>query len=116
MTMNNNVSDSVYFALTPSHIKKIEEYIADPMTATTIREQKGPSRKSQYITSELIYYWMIQFNIPVEFEKWHINRLIMLIRVCSEENKPAKKVNPADTARRYRELNKARKAKYHTRG
>lgn len=117
MTINSDVPKSVYAALSPTDFKKIVDYIEDPMTATTIREDpKSKTKKSQFITSELIYYWMIQFGIPVEFEKWHINRLTTLIRVCSEENKPAKKVNPEDTARRYRELNKARKAKYHTRG
>lgn len=102
-------------ALRQSDIDKITKYITDPMTATTIKET-GNKHSNQKITNELIYYWMIQYGIPHEFEKWHINRLIMLIRVCSEESKPSKKRSNQEIARSYRELNNARLAKYKTRG
>ena len=86
------------------------------MTATTIKEEKGKGGLGQKITSELIYCWMIQYNIPHEFEKWHISRLITLIRVCSEESKPKKKMKRNEIIELNRARNAARKAKYNTKG
>jgi hypothetical protein len=117
MTIEKNIDDSVYLALTMDNIKSINEYMLDPMTATTIFEIKDKQKpKQKKITSELIYYWMIQFGIPFTCEKWHINRLIMLIRVCSEENKPKKKRPASEIAAEQRALNAARRAKYKTKG
>lgn len=84
MTLNQKVDPKVYTALKIADIKKIEEYIRDPHTATTIydyRPNKG--RSNDIITSEIIYYQMITLGIPFECEKWHLNRLLTLIRVCA---------------------------------
>ena len=117
MSLNPDVDPNVFYRLTRKDLSAINEYIEDPMTASTIREVEGGRRHgNERITSELIYYWMIQFGIPVEFEKWHINRLIMLIRICSEKNKPAKKMSQSDIAARYRAINNANRAKFHTKG
>ena len=115
MTTNKNVNPDVYYNI-PDHIfKEIEEYISDPMTATWIRESpQGGAR--QIITSELIYYWMVSYQIPFECQKWHLNRLIMLIRVCDEKNKPQKKMSQREILSRNAALNASRRAKLHTRG
>ena len=110
MTLNRNVDDNVYLCLTNGDIDKVNSYIEDPMSATKPKKIGSPSRET--ITSELIYYWMIALNIPVEFEKWHINRLLTLIEVCNIKNAPPKKMT---TAQR-RALNNQRKARLHTRG
>lgn len=94
------VPDEVYDAMRESDFKVIASYMNDPMTATTVRtDPKRPGGRKQIITSELIYYWMTACNIPFECEKWHINRLMMLITVCSEKNKPAKKRKMSRKAR-----------------
>lgn len=117
MTLNKEVDSSVYFGLTQKNVEDINRYMQDEMTATRIKEiKKNGSRANQEVTSELIYYWMIQFGIPFSCEKWHINRLIMLIRVCAEENKPRKKRSTKDIASDYRALNAARKAALNTKG
>ena len=117
MTLNKELDPSVYFGLTRENIEAINKYMQDDMTATKIKDIKGnSSRSSQMITSELIYYWMIQFGIPFSCEKWHINRLIMLIRVCAEENKPREKRSSKDIAADYRALNAARRAALNTKG
>ena len=67
----------------------IMQYINDPMTATTIKDTPG-KRNNELITSELIYYWMVALEIPFECEKWHINRLLTLIKICNIKNQPAK--------------------------
>ena len=117
MTLTKNVPDSVYNYLSIDNVRAINAYMQDSMTATTINDvQSKTAPRSQKVTSELIYYWMIQFGIPFTCDKWHINRLIMLIRVCAEENKPKKKRSAKAIAEDYRMLNAARKAQYGTKG
>lgn len=117
----NNVPDDVFDRLTPEHISAISDYIQNDMTATWFSDHKkahknGRNDKGEIITAELIYYWMISYNIPVEFQKWHLNRLLTLIRVLSVKNDPKNDKKPKMTAEQRRALNKARQAKYHTRG
>ena len=102
MTLNPNVPDIAYTVLSKSNIKQINEYIENPMTATTVNSRKIVNRrvKQDIITSELIYYWMTAFNIPFECEKWHINRLLMLIKVCNAMNAAPDKSKPDMAARR----------------
>lgn len=116
MTLTQNVDPMIYNFLTKAQIEEILKYIQEPMTATTISSHGG-GRGHQVVTAEVIYYWMISFGIPVEVcQKWHLNRLMMLIRVCGEMNGPKKKIGPQDLAMRNNSLNAARKAALHTRG
>lgn len=114
MTITQNVKPIVYSLLTSKNFEEIDEYINDSMTATYfLEEESGKSR--DVITSELIYYWMIAQNIPVEFEKWHLNRLLALIKVCNMKNSP-KKMSKKEIMRRNSAINAARKKKYNTKG
>lgn len=111
-----NVDDLTYRSLTKENIDKVADYINNPMTATRINTFGRPGKK-EVLTSELIYYYMIAQNIPVEFEKWHINRLITLIEVCAIKNDPKpRKMSLSDIARQNRAINNARRAKYRTKG
>ena len=105
MTITQNVSDDVYERITPQILKQVMDYTQDPMTATWIREEKTGKRGSEQITSELIYYWMVSMNIPFECQKWHLNRLLTLIRICSIKNQPAKKMKQGDVLRQYAATN-----------
>lgn len=116
MTISQNVEDSVYMRITQSHINIVRDYIDDSMTATTFSELGQKKFNEEVITAEVIYYWMVAFNIPFECQKWHLNRLLTLIRVCNIMNQPAKKANRKDTLSRQRALNEARRAKFGTRG
>lgn len=127
MTINKNVDQAAYSCLTASDIKAIQEYIDDPMTATTFNEDvikklnedksKAPSKKKfKSITSEEIYYQMTALNIPFECEKWHFSRLQTLIRVCAIKNAPQKKMGKKEIMKQNRALNEARKASMHTKG
>ena len=114
MTITKNVDPNIYVCLTAENIQEIVNYINAPLTATTIRDT-GKSNH-EIVTSELIYYWMISLNIPVKFEKWHLNRLITLIRVCSIKNQPAKKMSRGEIMQRNAALNAARKKRWNTKG
>lgn len=115
MTLTQNVNPEIYKYLNQDAINKINAYIEAPMTATTFREDQG-KRNNEIITNEIIYYWMVSFNIPFECQKWHLNRLLTLIRVCSIKNTPAKKMSTREIMNRNRALNKARRAQLHTKG
>ncbi len=116
MTLTKNISDDVYNHLTSENVKDVLAYIRDPMTATTFgREDKGPNNR-EVITSELIYYWMIASNIPFECQKWHLNRLITLIRVCSIKNTPPKKRSKRDIMSRNAALNASRRKQMNSKG
>lgn len=118
MTVYPSGLDPMYYlALTPENISEITDYIEDPMTATTINILKSPGAKKETLTSELIYYYMIAQNIPIELEKWHINRLITLIEICAIKNDPKpKKMSRSAIMQQNKALNAARRAKYKTRG
>lgn len=116
MTKTQNVDPNLYKMLTPEQITEVNKYIDDPMTATTINKTEGKGGTAKVITSEEIYYYMVAFQIPFECQKWHFNRLMMLIRICDEKNKPKKKMRRGETANKYRNLNAARRARLGTRG
>lgn len=107
MTLTQNVPEIVYSFLTKENIDEINNYIADPMTATTFSD-KSKKRNNRIITSELIYYWMFANQIPKECEKWHINRLMTLIGVFGAENNQ-EKMSKKDLAKKYASLNAARR-------
>lgn len=116
MTITPNVSDEVYSHLTVDNIMQVNKYIDHPMTATTFPKSKKGVGSKEIITSEIIYYWMITLNIPSEYQKWHLNRLLTLIQVCNVKNEPAKKMSKSEILSRNRALNAARKQKLNTRG
>lgn len=116
MTINQGVDPEAYLFLSKNDFEKIFSYISDSMTATTISNRKNSSSR-EIITSEIIYYWMVTLNIPFDpCQKWHLNRLLTFIEVCSIKNQPAKKMSNKELARRNANLNAARRAKYGTRG
>lgn len=114
MSLTKGLDDDFYKSLPNDIIHQIDEYIDNPMSATTIKEQDSFSR--DIITSEIIYYWMIELGIPFECQKWHLNRLIKLIRVCEIKRAPDKKMSQKEVMQRNRELNEARKKQYNTKG
>jgi hypothetical protein len=120
MTINQNVDPDVYKAITPTQQQEILDYIKDPMTATwfgdDVKKTGKRGRKTEVITSELIYYWMVALQIPSEYEKWHLNRLLTLIQVCNSYNQPPKKMSKNEIIRNNDALNAARRAAMRTRG
>lgn len=115
MTLTQNVDPIVYSALTQDNIATINRYIAAPMTATRFNPM-NEKRSGQEITAELIYYWMIVLGIPFECQKWHLNRLLTLIRVCSIKSKPPENMKKKDILKQNAAINAARRNRTHSKG
>lgn len=117
MTITKNVDPSVYDRLTSDNILQIDNYIGDSMTATYFSEDHTkPKASREVVTSELIYYWMIAQGIPIECERWHLSRLLTLIRVCNIKNSPPKKMSRKSILAQNAALNAARRKQYNTKG
>lgn len=114
MTITPNVNPLSYYNIRNEDLLRINDYIEDPMTATTFSNGNRPNR--EVITAEVIYYWMIANRIPFECQKWHINRLLTLINVCSIKNTPPKKMSKADLRSRNTALNAARRKALNSKG
>lgn len=116
MIQTPNIAPEVFDRLTLENLEEINNYINAKKSATWFSDDSHQSRNGEVITSELIYYWMIVFTIPLECENWHLSRLFTLIRVCNVKNAPPKKKSTAEIAARNRDLNARRKAQLGTRG
>ena len=116
MTITQNVPPEVYDNIPNYIIEEIINYIGSPMTATRFYDDRNQKRNREVVTSELIYYWMIALNIPFECQKWHLNRLLTLIRVCNIKNTPPKKMSKRSIMSRNAALNAARRKQLNTRG
>lgn len=116
MALTQNVKPDIYNRLTQENIEAINDYINAPMTATTFSDRQSKGRNREIITAELIYYWMVALNIPFECQKWHINRLLTLIRVCEIKSETPKKLTPNEIRSRNAALNAARRKRLNTKG
>lgn len=123
MTINHNVDKRVYNVLPQEIVDKISDYIETPQTATTFASDRmnkkggGYGGRHQIITTELIYWEMTVNNIPFSCEKWHLSRLLTLIRVCGIKNSTTKrKRSKASIARQNAALNKQRRQQLGTSG
>lgn len=115
MCLTQNVDPEVFNRIPSDVMKQINAYIENPMTATTFSDNKK-EKSREIVTSELIYYWMVSLNIPFECQKWHLNRLLTLVRVCSLKNQPSKKMSQNEIIARNRALNAERRARLKTKG
>lgn len=116
MTITQNVDPNTYLALTPEIIEQVNAYISDSMTATFFSGKEPGRGSGKIVTSELIYYWMVALNIPFECQKWHLNRLLTLIKVCNLESAPPKKRSKRDVMAQNKALNAARRKRLGSRG
>lgn len=108
MTITQNPDPILLKQIQKYHLRTIYEYMEEPMTATTFKEDHSPYGTREVVTAEIIYYWMTAFNIPFSCEKWHLNRLLTLINVCNKKNQPKKKMSRGQILKQQHELNAAR--------
>lgn len=116
MTITQNVSPLVYAGLSSKNIEEVAAYIEDSQTATWFTDTNKPQGQREATTSELIYYWMVAFNIPMECQKWHLSRLLTLIKICNIKNQKPKKMGKKAVMSDNRALNAARRARLNSKG
>lgn len=112
----NDVPPEIINYTTKAQGEIINNYIADPMTATWFADDKTPSRQTEIHTAEVLYYYMVTLGIPWEAQYWHINRLITLIKVISAKNAPPKKRSASEMAAERRALNEQRLRAFKAKG
>lgn len=116
MTITKNVDPLIYKNLTKDVFEKINRYINDEMTATTFRDDKRGSGR-EIVTAELIYFWMVNFGIPFECKKWHLNQLLTLIKVCAIKAEASeKKMSKSEIMRQNQEINALRRKRLNSKG
>ena len=115
-----NVDPEVIKRIPQSEVEKIDKYINYPATATTFGGPKGGKGggRNEIVTSELIYYWMVSMNIPIECQKWHLQRLLALIRICEIKNDPKgqPKMSASEIRKNNDRLNEERRRMLHSKG
>lgn len=116
MTITSNVDPNAYYSLTKKQVDDIYNYVDEQMTAAWFKDDNTPSNSTRQVTADLVYYWMTIYNIPFECQKWHFSRLMALIKICSIESQPKKKMSQRDILSQYDAINSARLRKYHTKG
>lgn len=116
MALDPKFPRGVFSRITNETAEEINAYIDKKMSATWFNEPKNAPRSREVVTSELVYYWMIAFQIPITCETWHLNRLLTLIKVCNLKNAPQKKLSRSEIAERNRTLNEQRRAQMKTQG
>ena len=116
MVCTPDIDLKVLYYASQANLDKIHDYINSPQSATTFGAMPERRGRGEIITSELIYYWMVAFNIPFKCETWHLNRLFALVRICNVKQSKQKKMSRNEIAQRNRDLNAERKAKFGTSG
>lgn len=116
MIITPDYPSDIVAMLSQENMNTINRYIESTESATTFGSMPETKGRGETITSELIYYWMVAFNIPFECERWHLNRLFSLIRICNIKNTKPKQMSKHELAARNRALNEERKKKYNTSG
>jgi hypothetical protein len=119
MILNETYPDNLWELLDQKSLDAITDYIESKQSATTFgtMPEHRTRGKVEVITSELVYYWMVAFNIPFEpTQSWHLNRLFSLIKICSTKQSKSKKMSKSEIAQRNRELNARRRAELGTSG
>lgn len=118
MVISDNIPEKLAFRWSDENLDEINQYMSSEQSATTFSEtaEQRSAGRSEIVTSELIYFWMVSYQIPLECENWHLNRLFALLRICNIKNTPPKKRSASEIARERREINARRKEELGTTG
>jgi len=116
MAIDPKTPPEIFARLSEDNFREINRYIGAKMTATWFKADPNQRPSREVITAEVIYQWMIHHNVWLEAENWHINKLLTLLRVCTEKTKPPKKMNRRQQIAERQRLNAQRLAERGGRG
>jgi hypothetical protein len=116
MIISDNYPPDIVDRFTQEDMSAVNAYIDSSESATKFGSMPETGGRGEVVTSELIYYWMVMFNIPFECQTWHLNRLFSLIRICNLKNSKPKKMSRQELAARNRALNEQRREQLNTNG
>jgi hypothetical protein len=118
MILGEKPPEGFHNRLVLEHYQSITAYINSKQTATTFREtQQSKGGTGEMITNELIYYWLVQFQIPFHpVETWHLNRLMTLVKIAGIKQTKQKPMSKQEQLAQMRKLNEERLAKHGTTG
>lgn len=127
MILNHDLysfDDKILYGLTQEDYEKIRDYMQDSQSALTsipeVKEDKKKNKAQVKMTSERVYAWIAEQQIPWEAEYWNINRLFNLIQIINYDNTPDDKkkrgMKPYEVAQDYAAINQQRLAKLGKKG
>lgn len=116
MTLTKHVDPNVYSFITQENVEEIRAYIEKKHHANVFNRPNDKRKPKELITAETIYYGMFAQGIPKECEKWHLNKLLALIELMSIKNNPGKKMSKKDLYKRHRNINKANRKRFNSKG
>lgn len=114
-------TDKDFEGISPAEFENLFKYVNESMTAynrseLAEMEAKKKSRKTTSMISDKLYAYLVGLQIPFEVQYWHFSKMMALIEIVSDNNKPPQKVDKKKQASNYAALNAARRAKLHTKG
>lgn len=120
----NDIDDKLLYGLSEENSNKITAYLQDSQTALTsipeVKEDKKKNKAQVKMTSERVYAWMAEQQIPWEVEYWNINRLFNLVQIINYDNTPDDKkksgMKPYEVAQDYAAINQQRLEKLGKKG
>lgn len=117
MNTKYDTPDYVYNALSTENFEAIAKYIDDPSTATKLPNIESERSNRERLSSELLYYYMFKLNIPKDCEKWHINRLLVLLEIFGiKDGNENKKLSRAELIARNKAINAKNRARFNSKG
>lgn len=121
MSLDGPIDDNLLRCISKKELERVGAYISDNRTATTFA-QTNSKGKAGTMTSEVLYYYIAAFQLPPYVEKWHLSRLLTLIRVANAKQAAAGKkgkkdgVNYQSRVDSWARLNEKNKARLGTSG
>ena len=115
----DEIDEKLFLGLSQKHYEEITKYLQDSQSATKLPEDKNSKSNGIQLTSEVIYAWMSELQIPWEAQYWNINRLFNVIQIINEDNTPPdkkKKKKAYEQMREWSQINDKRLKEMGTKG
>lgn len=117
MVLDEDFDIRAFKMLTEENIKTISDYIQEYHGATKIKQDekehgKHGNTRGVITTSESIYATMLEIGMEKSYETWNLSRLMKLIEVYMNRQKPKKKQTKMETAAQYAALNAKRRKQF----